>query len=111
MATNPRISDLAVELELSEPDVMAACDLLGIVYRSSHTRVSDAQAERVRQRVDRAKSSPVGDRFDVSATPQGSPGGLAPPTGPVASSTPPRAIGSVLRSTAIEPEPSKGVID
>src|SRR4051794_38202933 len=56
MAINPRISDLATQLDLSEPDVMAVCDLLGIVYRSSHTRVSDAQAGNIRRRVERMRS-------------------------------------------------------
>jgi hypothetical protein len=64
MAINPRVSDLAVELDLSEPDLLAVCDLLGVVYRSSHTRVSDAQAEKIRQRVERMKAAAAESRSD-----------------------------------------------
>jgi hypothetical protein len=70
MAINPRISDLSTQLDLSEADLMAVCDLLGIVYRSSHTRVSDTQAENIRRRVERMRSSTPKGRSDAGAPPE-----------------------------------------
>jgi len=56
MSTNLRISDLATELGEEDVDLMSICDDLGIRYRSSATRVTDTQASKIRQRVERNAS-------------------------------------------------------
>lgn len=62
---NPRVSDLAIELGMSESEIMSVCNDLGVAYRSSHTRVSDAQAEKIRRRVDRLRTASGEGRSDL----------------------------------------------